>query len=384
VHALQQLGLSMQVYAVAVVSWDVAISLLFLVVGALIFWRKSAEWYGLFVSLLLVTFGFSGLDSSLVASVVPLPLAPFQLLSYLSWPAVGVFLVTFPTGRFRPRWTWVIALLWLIQLGEFALPSPYNIADWPGWLVGINHLVVFGSTAAVQLYRYRRVYTPLQRQQAKWLLFGVALGAVVVGLDWVTQAVVPGLNASDSPYQLLNVVSIGLEWMAIILALGVAILQYRLWDIDTIINRALVYGGLSALLGALFAGLILGLENLGEHVGGPAAHNPIVLVLSTLAIATLVLPVRRRLQALIDRRFYRQKYDAEQTLASFSATLGQEVDLESVRQHLVAVVQETMQPAQVSLWLRPREQRSAEQLERLEIQIERPSGVSARGNALPT
>jgi hypothetical protein len=137
--------------------------------------------------------------------------------------------------------------------------------------------------------------------------------------------------------------------MAIILALGVAILQYRLWDIDTIINRALVYGGLSALLGALYAGLILGLENLGGRLGGTTAQNPVVLVISTLAIAALFLPVRERLQSTIDRRFYRRKYDAEQTLAAFSATLGQEVDLEFVREHLMAVVQETMQPAQVSL-----------------------------------
>src|SRR5262249_13991700 len=155
----------------------VAISLLFLVVGGFIFWRKSEEWYGLFVSLLLVTFGCSGLDNSLTGSpAVPPPLVPFPVLSLLWWPAVGVVLVTFPTGRFRPRWTWVIALLWLIQLVEFALPSPYNIADWPGWLVGISHLVVYGSTATVQLYRYRRYYTPLQRQQTKWLVFGVALG----------------------------------------------------------------------------------------------------------------------------------------------------------------------------------------------------------------
>jgi len=365
-HALQQLNLSVDHYAAAVVSWNVAISLLFLVVGGLIFWRKSGEWYGLFVSLLLVTFGCSGLDSSLVGNVVPLPLSPFQVLSFLAWPAVGVFLVTFPTGRFRPGWTWVIALLWLIQLFEFALPSPYNIADWPGWLVGINHLVVIGSTAAVQIYRYRRYYTPLQRQQTKWLVFGVAVGGVMVGLDWVMQAVVP----ADSPYQLLNVVAIGLEWMAIILALGVAIMQYRLWDIDTIINRALVYGGLSTLLGALYLSLILGLENLGERLSGTNAPNPLVLVISTLAIAALVLPVRQRLQALIDRRFYRQKYDAEQTLAAFSTTLGQEVDLESVRDHLVAVVQKTMQPAQVSLWLRPLERHPIEQPEPMDIQRE--------------
>ncbi|MGO8950717.1 MAG: hypothetical protein ACLQUY_24300 [Ktedonobacterales bacterium] len=377
VQALHQLGVSVNTYATAVVCWDVAISLLFLAVGALIFWRKSADWYGLFASLLLVTFGSSGLDNSLIPSqALPLPVEVFQVLSILAWPAVGVFLLTFPTGRFRPRWTWVITLLWVIQVVEFGLPSPYNIADWPGWLVAISHLVVFGSTAAVQLYRYRRVYTPLQRQQTKWLLFGVALGGLVVGLGFLLGAVVPGLNAPDSPYQLQNVVFVGLEWMAIILAVGVAILQYRLWDIDVLINMTLVYGGLSALLGALYAGLIIGLESLAGAITGQTAQ-PEVIVISTLAIAALFLPVRERLQAIIDRRFYRRKYDAEKTLAAFSDSLGQEVDLESVREHLLAVVTETMQPAQVSLWLRrPLERRSTERPERLESRGERPSRPS--------
>lgn len=138
-----------------------------------------------------------------------------------------------------------------------------------------------------------------------------------------------------------------------------------------------MYGGLSALLGTLYAVLILGLENLGGRLGGSTAQNPLVLVISTLAIAALVLPVRRRLQALIDQRFYRQKYDAKQTLAAFSTTLGHEVDLESVREHLVAVVQETMQPAQVSLWLRPLERRATEWPERLETTGARQSSPSS-------
>jgi len=371
VQAVHQLGLTVADYAAAVTGWDVAISLLFLLVGALIFWRKSAEWYGLFASLLLVTFGCDGIDNTLVAPVVSFPLLFFTLLSGLAWPAVGFFLVTFPTGRFRPRWTWVVAFLWLIQLLEFLLPSPYNNADWPGWLIGVNHLVVFGSTAAVQLYRYRRLYTPRQRQQTKWLLFGVAMGGLVVGLEDIVGAVVPGLSAPDSPYQLLNVVFVGLEWMSIILALGVAILQYRLWDIDTIINKALVYGLLSGLLGALYAGLIIGLESLAGAITGQTAQ-PVVIVLSTLAIAALFFPVRRRLQQLIDRRFYRQKYDAEKTLAAFSATLRNEVDLDQMRAQLLAVVQETMQPAHVSLWLRQPGRLPNEEAHRLEPQPESP------------
>ena len=153
--------------------------------------------------------------------------------------------------------------------------------------------------------------------------------------------------------------------MSILLSLGMAILRYRLWDIDTIINKALVYGSLTGLLGALYAGLIIGLESLVGLLTGQETQ-PVVLVVSTLVIAALFSPVRRRLQALIDRRFYRKKYDAEQTLVAFSATLRQEVDLEQIRGQLLAVVQETMQPAHVSLWLHQPKRPPGDLVHRLE------------------
>jgi hypothetical protein len=134
-------------------------------------------------------------------------------------------------------------------------------------------------------------------------------------------------------------------------SITIAILRYRLWDIDGLINRALVYGSLTGLLGMLYFGLLIGLEGLAGLVTKQASQ-PVVLVVSTLAIAALVQPLRSRLQNIIDRRFYRRKYDAEKTLAAFSAALQREVDLDQVRQRLLSVVDETMRPAGVSLWLR--------------------------------
>ena len=362
VQTLHQFGLSVADYAVVVTGWDVAISLLFVLIGVFIFWRKSTDWYGLFVSLLLVITGFSGLSNTLVPQAVPPPLALFALLTLLQYPALGFFFVTFPTGRFRPRWTWLIVLLWVVQLLVYLLPPPFTKPLWPGWLSGLDTLVVFGSTAAVQFYRYRRLYTPVERQQTKWLVFGFALTALMTALS--------NVPAPDSPAYLLSVVFSGLGLLASGLALGIAILRYRLWDIDTIINGALVYGSLTALLGALYAALIIGLESLAGLFGGQAESNSLVLVISTLAIAALFLPVRRRIQAVIDRRFYRQKYDAEQTLTDFSATLRQEVDLEYLRAHLLAVVQETMQPMHISLWLRQPEQHFTSQAHGLELPAE--------------
>ncbi|HXZ04276.1 MAG TPA: hypothetical protein VEH81_05545 [Ktedonobacteraceae bacterium] len=136
------------------------------------------------------------------------------------------------------------------------------------------------------------------------------------------------------------------------ISIAIAVLRSRLYDIDIVINKALVYGLLSALLALVYAGLIFSLQYLLHGIINQ--NNDIAIVVSTLVIAALFGPLRRRIQAIIDRRFYRRKYDAAKVVETFSATLRDEVDLNELSQHLIAVVQETMQPAHVSLWLRPR------------------------------
>jgi hypothetical protein len=137
---------------------------------------------------------------------------------------------------------------------------------------------------------------------------------------------------------------------------GIAVLRYRLYDIDVLINRTLVYGTLTVLLALVYFGLVIGLGSLVRLLTGQLSQSPVIIVASTLVIAALFQPLRRRLQAIIDRRFYRRKYDATRILAAFSTTLRNEVDLNQLREELVAVVQETMQPSHVSLWLRKPQQ----------------------------
>ena len=360
VLALHRLGLSPELYALGLLLLALAVALLFIVLGAVIFWRKSAERLGLVVSLWLILFGASTIADSQIGTqaLAQMPQVVQLVFYYLEgaiWPGLILFLCLFPDGRFVPRWAW----LWVIPaLVTVVLPSdsPLQPPNWPLPLFVAAEVLLLGSPVGFQVYRYLRISDAASRQQTKWFVFGVATGV----LSALILHSLGGVFPPDSPFDLLVNVTALLVFFPIPLAISIAILRYRLWDIDTIINKALVYGTLTTLLAGVYAGLIIGLEHLAGLLTGQSSDQPVALVISTLAIAALFLPVRQRIQRLIDRRFYRRKYDAEKTLAAFSATLRNEVDLEPVLARLLAVVYETMQPVRVSLWLRAPERRQAQ------------------------
>ena len=357
---LARLHLSLNGYAAYVITLDTLTTLALLVIGALIFWRKSNDGMGLFVSLLLITFGCFGVEDvhvSVISQSSPLPIEIFMyLVLFFQWPALGFFFYLYPNGRFVPRWSWLLGSLFVINLVFYLLPSPYDLSDWPPVAQLLATLIVFGNAVGTQVYRYFAVATPLQRQQIKWLVFGFSTTLLIALLTLIPPLLFPDLNAATSWYQaawiFLSPMNLFLGYFIIPLSIGISLLRYRLWDIDVLINRALVYGLLTGILLLLYIGLIFGGQALLVSFLGKNNNNPVVLVISTLVVVALFRPLRHRLQTLIDRRFYRYKYDAAQTVASFSKTLQQEVDLQHLQEQLVQVVAETMQPTHVSLWLR--------------------------------
>jgi hypothetical protein len=308
----------------------------------------------MFVSLFLVTFGvnFSVQAQAILATNVHSAWYwSLNILIGLGWVSLSLLLYLFPDGQFVPRWTRLLAVF-VVANNILLSASPVAIYTFPPWVLSVIYLINGGSGVIAQIYRYARVSGPVQRQQTKWVVFGLAATSLVILGRLVPLLIFPSLSTSSSPYFLLSTYVYPLGLMLIPLTLGIAILRYRLWDIDILINRTLVYGTLTALLALVYFVLVITLQALFKGVTGQVGASPLVIVISTLAIAALFQPLRRRIQKIIDRRFYRRKYDAARTLAAFSATLRNEVDLSQLSEQLVAVVQETMQPASVSLWLR--------------------------------
>jgi hypothetical protein len=199
------------------------------------------------------------------------------------------------------------------------------------------------AAAASMVVRFRRS-RGAERQQIKWVAFAASVMAslFLAGIAWSL--------LSPSGSELLDNAA-AFSYTLVPIAVGIAILRYRLYEIDILINRALVYGPLTALLALVYAGCVVGLQAAFRTLSGQ--ESTLAVVASTLAIAALFGPLRRRAQGLVDRRFYRRKYDAAKTLQSFSTTLRDETDLGSLNDELVGVVRMTMQPAHVGFWLRP-------------------------------
>jgi hypothetical protein len=345
VRALRDVGLSVSSYALLNVVLDKVFQLVWFAVGALIFWRRSDDLMALLVSAFLVSFGPVAVDTTNADALISSQ--PAWSLPVLGVNIVGnvcavLFFLLFPSGRFAPRWMrWLAVAFCVYQVTGILVPELYSLLAFLGIVV---------SLVWSQIYSYRRFSTPAQRRQTKWVVFGATLA--VAGTFPFQLPVDLSLVDGDTPLALLLLrTGFAFSFLLVPLSISVAVLRSHLFDIDVLINRTLVYGTLTAMLIGLYFGGIVVLQRLFVVLTGE--KSTLAVVASTLLIAALFNPLRRRIQSFIDRGFYRKMYDARKTLESFSAKLRNETDLDALSDDLVVVVRETMQPEYVTLWLRP-------------------------------
>jgi hypothetical protein len=354
---LEALGISVDWYATYELSISVASAMVYSVVSVAIFWRRSDDWMALLTSLGLLAFGIFFLTDGpvVLAEQYPVVWLPVRSLAFLGSISFILFLYLFPNGQFLPRWTRWIPIFWAAhEVAYYFFPNTiFNINRTFPLLDFVASSTFLFIGAGSQLYHYRRVSGPIQRQQTKWAVFGMvsaALGAIVFAIPL---NISPTLAQYGSPYTFALEAGVYGSLLLIPLSIGVAILRHRLWDIDIVINRTLVYGALTASLVLVYLGGVAATQAIFQGLTGQEEQPQLAIVASTLVIAALFTPLRHRIQSFIDRRFYRRKYDARKTLEAFSAELREETDLEALSDDLVGVVRETMQPTHVSLWLRP-------------------------------
>ncbi len=346
------------------------------VVGGLVASRRPENPIGWFflggavcLALSGVAAGYATYGLLTAPGALPGALAMAWLLSWVPVPGVILMLVFvplyFPDGRLvSPRWRWLVwvalvfsvggALHSALSPGEIqneGIVNPLGVEalrsffDLIGTLVFAVYFALLFAAAASLVVRFRRSGS-VERQQLKWLAFAALAIPVWFLTNAPVQAVAPNLFIIIDAFVVAALIP---------LAAGMAILRYRLYDIDLVINRTLVYAALTASLVLVYLGGIALLQRLFRALTGQ--ESSLAVVASTLAIAALFSPLRRRIQGFIDRRFYRKKYDAARTLEIFSARLRNETDLDELNGELVSVVKETMQPAHASLWLREPEER---------------------------
>jgi signal transduction histidine kinase len=356
VQALHHLGISLSSYAAYALAISIVASSIFLIVGLVLFWRKSDDWMAVFASIVLIIFAGIG-DAP--ASGIWQPDSPLNTLLLVlatlilgigGYCGLGLFFSLFPTGRPVPHWAWTLVFLWLVQIIPWALPpdSPYQILNWPRLLFAGEQLFLWGTSMSVQIYRYTLVSDHVQRQQSKWLIFGFALALLIDIPYYGLQGLFPALGAPDSPYLLLYATVRELFLVFIPLAIGIAILRYRLWDIDLIINRTLVYGILTASVIGVYVLVVVYLGALLR-----TGNNPAISLLATAIVAVLFQPLRNLLQRGVNRLMYGERDDPYAVLARLGSRLEATLVPEKVLPTIVDTVAQALKLPYVAIALLP-------------------------------
>ena len=304
INTLGDLGLSLGSYAAYQTVLQSVFSAVFLAVGAVIFWRGANERMALLAAFILSVAG-PALSMHGLEGLHPVWETVVRLFTFLFWASMLPFLYLFPDGRFVPRWTrWLALFVVTMQILEFFPDSFLNTENWPSPLYGALALGLWSTALFAQIYRYRKVSTPSQRQQTKWLVFGFAvaffinMGFVLLGLAF------PALVRSGAPYEVLATTLAALSWLLLPLSIGVAVLRYRLWDVDLVINRTLVYAALTACIVGIY---VLAVGYLGAIFR--AEGNLVISLVATGIVAVLFAPLKERLQRGVNRLMYGERDD---------------------------------------------------------------------------
>lgn len=342
--ALADVGLTTGAYAAYIMSITVLAVLIFGALSLLILLRRPGLFFGLIASLVILIMPTVMITSfDVVMAAYPAWALPVTALFFLGNLLMVSFILIIPNGRFAPRWSALLLLVILVT--NYTAASEATPATWMAVLLLVT------TVTAVVVYRYRRLFTATEKQQTKWALLGF-VGLILGVFTWaMTYEVV---QASPGRAQLSLLVTGWTLCMFFILwipvGIAISVLRFRLWDIDLVIRRTLVYGALTLTLVVVYFGSVVTLQTLFTRASGQ--QSPAAVVISTLVIAALFQPLRRRIQSGIDRRFYRRRYDAAQTLARLAAATRDEVHVDELTRQLLEAVEHTMQPERVSIWLK--------------------------------
>jgi hypothetical protein len=343
-HALNGLGLTPDLYAGYAVVLDIVFATVYCGISLLIFWRKPSGRMALYVSLALLTFGTASFPGTMKALSAEHPLwqGPTDFLNFLGFALFALFLYVFPDGRFVPRWTRWVALVWICwQLPQYWAPewNSFDLNSLPSVLTVTAWMVGLGTVVYSQVHRYRRLSNAAQRRQIKWVVLGMSSAAVVyLGMATTLSAFAP---APTSPGRLAALlVGYSLIYLAMFLiplSIGIAILRYQLFDIDLIINRTLVYGALTASVVLLYVLVVAGLGELLQVRG-----NLIISLIATGLAAAMFQPLRERLQRNVNRLMYGERHDPYTVLSSLGQRLEASLAPDAVLPAAVRTVARTL------------------------------------------
>ncbi len=333
----------------------IGIGIFFFLTAAFIFWRSREDAFALVVSFCLVSLGavsFTEFDDAVYRSY-PLLRLPMDIIFSIGWTAMILVFFYFPDGRQAPGWRWLPWALVAIA-GVFAVSGSAPARSGTAGPIVVLLLLTLAAGLVAQVYRYRKISSSTQRQQTKWVLFGLTAAALTMVLWIGTLLFFPPVLPTPQRIWFLLLIRPIIILLILLLPMTIAfsILRYRLWDIDLIVRRTVTYTLVTGILAAVYFSAVVLLQALFSRLTGQA-NSPLITVLSTLAIAALFNPLRGRVQDFIDRGFYRQSYDAERILRQFAATAREEVDMDRLAAAMLEAVDDTLQPASANLWLQP-------------------------------